>query len=307
MLRRVITVVFVPHNRGASKSLRISVPVVWLTLALLVGFCITLVLFLLDYRHKRAELAEFENLHRIVRERDVEINSLKERLALLKGNFQRLIKFDVELKAVANLDKSDDGTGGGVGGPVDVGRPITSITSRQRSDELIDKIRSEVEQMRMEVAIRQESFKDLNEYLDKQSYRRAATPSIWPARGTITSPFGVRNDPFREGRMERHTGIDISSRRGEPVRATADGVVKYAGWKDGYGKAVYIDHGYGYETRYAHNDRIVVNKWQKVKRGDIIAYVGSTGRSTGSHLHYEVLINSGRDYEPVNPYFFLLD
>ena len=307
MLKRAITVVLVPHNQGGTKSLKIPVSVVLLSFLVLLGFCTTIILFFLDYKQKRLELAEFENLDRIVMEQNSHLALLREKLGNLKGGLQGLAKIDVELKEATNI--YNHGIRGGVGGSLDVGRSITPTIDCQRSNELIDRIRFEVEQMQMEIAARQDSFKDLDEYLDKQSHRRAATPSIWPIRGSITSRFGMRKDPFQKGKqkMEMHTGIDISARRGTPIWASADGVIKFAGWKGDYGKVVYIDHGYGYETRYAHNSKLTVEKWQRVKRGDIIAYVGNTGRSSGIHLHYEILLNDGRYQKPINPYLFLLN
>lgn len=126
-------------------------------------------------------------------------------------------------------------------------------------------------------------------------------PSIQPiANFTFTSAFGVRSDPFR-GAAAMHAGIDLASPTGTPIYATADGVVDRAEWFGGYGNMVEIDHGKGIATRYGHMSRISARDGQRVKRGDLIGYVGSTGRSTGSHLHYEVRI----DGRAVNPLPFL--
>lgn len=130
------------------------------------------------------------------------------------------------------------------------------------------------------------------------------TPTIYPlvTKGYITSYFGYRRDPVTGRIGAYHEGIDIAVRMGTPVRATADGTVTRAGRYGSYGLLVEIQHGsYGYKTRYAHNSKILVTPGQKVKKGDIIAYVGSTGKSTGPHLHYEVLYNN----KPVNPQNYL--
>jgi murein DD-endopeptidase MepM/ murein hydrolase activator NlpD len=123
-----------------------------------------------------------------------------------------------------------------------------------------------------------------------------ATPSIWPALGWLTSGFGLRADPFN-GRADTHTGLDISADRGDRVYATASGIVERAGWAGEYGNLVVVSHAFGLSTRYAHLSRVAVSAGATVKRGDIIGYVGATGRATSSHLHYEVWAN-GR---PVNP------
>lgn len=126
-------------------------------------------------------------------------------------------------------------------------------------------------------------------------------PSIQPiANFTFTSAFGIRSDPFR-GSAAMHAGIDLSSPAGTPIYATADGVINRAEWFGGYGNMVEIDHGKGIATRYGHMSRIAARPGSAVKRGDLIGYVGSTGRSTGNHLHYEVRI----DGHAVNPMPFL--
>ena len=122
------------------------------------------------------------------------------------------------------------------------------------------------------------------------------TPSIWPAAGYVSSPYGLRFNG-----TEFHQGIDIAADMGAPIVATADGVVTAAGWNGGYGNMVDIDHGSGVSTRYGHASAVVVTAGQRVRRGQIIAYVGSTGHSTGPHLHYEVRLSG----QPVNPSSYL--
>ncbi|QJW45702.1 M23 family metallopeptidase [bacterium BFN5] len=129
----------------------------------------------------------------------------------------------------------------------------------------------------------------------------AATPSIWPTTGSISSGFGWRNAPM-EGASETHQGIDIASNMGVPVVATADGTVVKSGWAAGYGNIVQIDHGNGIETIYGHNSQLAVTTGQSVKKGQLIAYVGSTGVSTGPHVHYEVRVN----HSAVDPMKFLV-
>lgn len=125
-------------------------------------------------------------------------------------------------------------------------------------------------------------------------------PGVWPVNGRLMGGFGERNDPFSgEGAM--HTGVDISAPTGTPVHVAADGVVIHAGWNGGYGRCVIVDHGNNYQTWYAHLSRMDVIEGQEIRQGDVLGAVGTTGRSTGSHLHYEVRIGS----TPVNPYRFL--
>jgi murein DD-endopeptidase MepM/ murein hydrolase activator NlpD len=137
--------------------------------------------------------------------------------------------------------------------------------------------------------------------LDQLQQGVMAVPSQRPVRNIVfSSPFGVRSDPFR-GSAAMHSGIDLAGPMGSPIYATADGVVSRAGWANGYGNLVELEHGKGIETRYGHLSKILVRPGQRVKRGDLIAKMGSTGRSTGSHLHYEVRL----DGHAVNPLPFL--
>jgi murein DD-endopeptidase MepM/ murein hydrolase activator NlpD len=130
----------------------------------------------------------------------------------------------------------------------------------------------------------------------------AATPTIWPAQGWLTDAFGRRSDPFT-GEQEFHSGLDISTERGQSVYATADGTVQSAGPAGAYGNMITVDHGFGLVTRYAHLQAFKVAAGDTVHRGQVIGLVGSTGRSTGDHVHYEVLANG----QTLNPLRFLLD
>ncbi len=127
-----------------------------------------------------------------------------------------------------------------------------------------------------------------------------AKPGGWPIKGWLTSTFGMRKSPFT-GKRKMHEGYDIAARTGTPIYATADGVVSKSETVPGYGKLVVIEHGYGYRTYYGHNSKNLVRAGQRVVRGQQIAKVGNTGRSTGSHVHYEIRRNG----VPVNPKNFL--
>lgn len=133
--------------------------------------------------------------------------------------------------------------------------------------------------------------------VDKRNALAAATPSIWPAHGWLSSRSGMRADPFT-GEPDSHPGLDISADAGTPVYATADGTVSHAGYQGGYGNLIVLDHGFGLETRYGHLSRYQVKAGTHVKRGDLIGRVGATGRATGPHLHYEVRVN-GRVLNPL--------
>jgi murein DD-endopeptidase MepM/ murein hydrolase activator NlpD len=135
----------------------------------------------------------------------------------------------------------------------------------------------------------------------KAATASANIPSIWPVSGILRGGVGVRRNPFGGSSLEVHKGQDISAPTGTPVNVTADGVVVRAEWIKGYGNGIYVDHGNGISTRYGHLSRIDVVVGQTVKRGEHLGLVGSTGRSTGPHLHYEVRING----EAVSPLTYL--
>jgi len=142
---------------------------------------------------------------------------------------------------------------------------------------------------------------------DMQAYeavlrKRGYTPTIWPVDGKLEGGFGGRRNPFGGPGYEFHTGQDIEAPLGAPVVAGASGKISFVGWQNGYGQLVVVDHGGGLTTRYGHLSHIDVDAGQQVSRGQLVGKVGSTGRSTGPHLHYEVRINDA----PVNPLEYLL-
>ena len=142
---------------------------------------------------------------------------------------------------------------------------------------------------------------DLKEY-EAVLRERGYTPTIWPVSGTLEGGFGGRRNPFGGAGFEFHSGQDIEADWGAPVISGASGRVTFVGWQNGYGQLVVVDHGGGLTTRYAHLSHIDVEMDQVVSRGQLVGKVGSTGRSTGPHLHYEVRIND----QPVNPLPYLL-
>ena len=146
------------------------------------------------------------------------------------------------------------------------------------------------------------SVGDIDNLLSRKKYFFRYTPSIYPTDGWVTSYYGPRKSHYAK-RIKMHEGIDIGAPSGFPINATADGVISYAGKKPGFGNFIKIKHGYGIETIYAHAKKLFVKSGQKIKRGQKIASVGSTGYSTGPHVHYEVRVNA----VPVDPLYFILN
>ena len=172
--------------------------------------------------------------------------------------------------------------------------------------EILTKTLAEIEKLEKETYVQSKSYDELIRMLENKEEMLACIPAIQPVANKelkrIASGFGVRIDPvYKTPKM--HTGLDFTAETGTPVHATGDGEVEISGPEgDGYGNKVLINHGWGYQTLYAHNSKILVRRGQKVKRGQIVALVGNTGKSTGPHCHYEVWKN-GVKIDPVN-YFF---
>lgn len=185
-----------------------------------------------------------------------------------------------------------------VGGPnasdlSDFRRFLSSKASEIRETSLNNSIFRMQEESRRRLS----SYAEVTWYITNRHNASKATPAIWPVSGRITSYYGYRIAPLRIA-SEYHTGIDIAAEPGAPVYATADGVVRYSGWANGYGLSMVLDHGFAYSTLYGHFSELVVKEGTQVKRGQMVGRVGSTGTSTGPHLHYEVWLD-GMSKNPV--------
>lgn len=160
-----------------------------------------------------------------------------------------------------------------------------------------DEFKSYVDRMENTARMRLASFQEIAWYFANRREGLNSTPSIRPSSAPISSGFGYRLDPFGHRSTKRHNGVDFAGKPDSPIVVTADGVVRHAGWVPSYGQTILVDHGFGYSTLYAHTTGIQVKAGDVVKRGDKIATMGSSGRSTGTHLHYEVW----KDGQAVNP------
>ena len=214
---------------------------------------------------------------------------------------------DKQLRILLGMGERDEilKSDTGLGGPSAAERIGLSrlLTNPSRISQ--PKIRRSAEHLREESRRRLSSYQEIAWYLANQRNLRDSTPTIYPADGRITSGFGYRFSPFqrRTGlhRGQFHEGVDLANKPDTPIAASADGKVRYAGWRGGFGMVVLIDHGFGYSTLYGHTSKVVVKPGDEIVRGQLIAYMGTTGRSTGSHLHYEVW----RHGKPVNPLKYL--
>lgn len=226
-----------------------------------------------------------------------QLEMMKDKTSSLQEKMDKLDSLDQELRQMVKGAGSGDSPKGD-GGVADKQKKSPDISKANYNDLLHTTSRMETK-----VNARVISFITLKTVLSDtageqvrqmqqvhKKYESSTYPSIWPVNGTITSNFGYRGNPIGGG-TGFHEGLDIAVEYGTPVRATASGTVSMAGWVGGYGNLVEIDHGGGFVTRYGHNSMLLVIQGQAVKTGDIISLAGSTGNSTGPHVHYEVRVN----------------
>ncbi len=290
MTRKQHTIIVVPHARARFRQFQVTSRLLWsvataVSLSLVLGVVFG-VLWLQSVRKNRevtSLVAENQDLRGRTKSLNAKLESLEKVLAEFEERTRRL-------SIVAGLSGSPDPGTGGVGGltalPADDVRHTEAVLEEaSRRGLLLSGRLGEVESR-----------------LTLQADQLALTPTLAPALGVLTAGFGLRADPFT-GRPDFHAGIDISSPKGSRIVAPASGTVVRVGWDQGYGRVVEIAHGFGVRTLFAHLEAPRVAEGQRVRRGDLVGIVGSTGRSTGPHLHYEVQVAG----KPVDPLDYVLN
>lgn len=239
-----------------------------------------------------------------------QLRLVQEKISYISETLERVERFDAKLRVITQLNDPERNLAiGPVNAPPGVREeePVGGVATMSdeaglpAGDELA-LLSAQLENLSTEAESQEASLHDLGSYFEDQKELLASTPSIWPARGWVTSDFGMRLDPYTAERV-MHKGLDIASLPGTPVFSPADGVVVFNGTEGGYGKVVVLDHGFGVKTRFAHLMDTYVHIGDSIKRGQKIAAVGNTGRSTGPHVHYEVRVNG----LPENPRKFILE
>jgi len=287
-LKQQHTIIVVPHARAKFRKWRfttLQASLVLGALALLtIGGLIATISFFattIDRRQLANLEQENEQLRQVNHGFEQSIRELEDQLE----DYQKSIR---ELAIVAGLTVLPQSGETGIGG----------LAPAPAGDFLAGELRS----VEVRVDGLRQGIEALQQKLAERTLRIAATPAIAPVKGLISSGFGYRRDPFTKKRAF-HNGLDIIAPRGREVRATGEGIVTRAMRTGALGNAVYVSHGYGITTRYGHLSRIAVKPGQTVARGDVIGYVGNSGRSTGNHLHYEVRV----DGKPVDPRAYILN
>ncbi|HYB74552.1 MAG TPA: M23 family metallopeptidase [Candidatus Sulfotelmatobacter sp.] len=288
MAKKFYTVLVLPDATSRARKFHISKTAITVVSSVLAVAFVAFGFFIHQYINLNVRLLELARLRREVQSHD----AMVDRLFQVEKELVQLRELDGRLRLVAGLNPAAGEEAGakalGMGGlQANVGKALDEAI---RGDKLsvMERMSQELDQLAREMAQRMSSLTELRGHLEERRSAIAATPTIWPVRGLVTSGFGYRQSPFT-GSRELHDGLDISAPHGTPVQATADGMVAYAGpLAGGYGNVVYLDHGHGFFTFYGHNSQNLVRTGARVRRGQIIAQVGNTGMSTGSHVHYSV-------------------
>lgn len=276
-----VSLFIVPHN--GLPSFRINLPILVLFFLVVSWTGVTIWAGYVAGRHFDYHVTKMDN--RILRAK-MDYVSLQVEKGLAYLEMTR--KTDRQLRKMIGMGRDDSDVRGAVGGPAPADiTDFRKLLADKASGERETSLNGALLRMQEESRRRLTSYAEITWYITNKHNNARATPSIWPAEGRITSPYGYRIAPLRLA-SEYHSGIDIANEPGTPVRATADGVVRYAGWANGYGISMVIDHGFGYSTLYGHLSELSVKEGAQVRRGHLVGRMGSTGTSTGPHVHYEV-------------------
>jgi murein DD-endopeptidase MepM/ murein hydrolase activator NlpD len=290
------------QKTSKTRHLRIHKKTFKIGLYLLAFGLLSTIFFFCDYIQVRKKTFELNHLRFETQEQRSKIHFFSSKIEDLEGQLSKLKDFDKKIRIIANLEKGHETTSFmGMGGPSpsDVREKLKGEKDEKG---LVQQMRTDIERLKSEAASREESLSELERLLQTKRDVLVSTPSIWPVQGWVTSGFGFRANPFT-GLTQMHEGMDISNRIGTLIVATADGIISDIGSDWAHGRILVISHGFGMMTRYSHLNKVLVRVGQKVKRGDKIAEVGMSGKTTGPHLHYEIKLNS----IPVNPMRYILN
>lgn len=283
---------------GTDKVKRLTIPS-WLPKAILIAIALIFLSVVLAFNNiyssyedlkemYNVKTTEIDELKRQNEDKNAQISNLKaqtnmlyEKSAEIDNKLAEIDKLQRQLEKMAGIQSTSRGEG------IAKYNKLQAEDSVDRLQVLMYTLDSKEKELQNFIADMEERF----EYLE-------AVPDLWPTSGRVTSRFGTRKDPFYKG-TAYHEGIDIANSVGTDIVASAKGTVIFAGYKRGYGKVIIINHGNGYETLYGHNSKLLVSAGDKVEKGQVIAKMGNTGRSTGSHLHFEVR-KDGKLLNPLN-------
>lgn len=301
MQKKYYTIVVFPEITGKPRRFRFPK-------FLFKGFIVVSVLLIsasVFFTHRYSvvskEAREVTKLRTETISQKLQIQKFVKQVQEFKQQMAHLEKFDRKLRTATALGKPEETIpkNWGIGGVSEENLNGVKLSTNATA---FERLSADLEQLKDQADLQEISFFQLDQFFKDRRSLLSSTPSIWPTKGWVTSGFGYRRSPYT-GVREMHEGLDIAARRHSKVIAPADGIVIRSGRDYGLGVLVEIDHGYGVISRYGHNSKNIVKVGDPVKRGQIIAYIGNTGRSTGPHLHYEVLLNG----IPVNPMRYIFE
>ena len=303
MLKKEFTFVVIPP--ATSKVIRLKIPRVLLVggLLLITAFAVVGAASIYRWAALSGELTAYEALKSDYLHQQVSIKKVANQVDRFKDEIDHLREMDYKLRLITDLEVDRPGPSTyGIGGFID-GSDQTLLQQANLSGmDLLGVLNKDLSRLEKLVRYQEESFNSLKAHLADKKDVIERTPYRWPVRGFLSSTYGPRSDPFT-GTQRMHAAIDIVAPKGTPIKSPADGIVTYSGVDPSLGNMLVLDHGYGVITRYGHNNANLVREGQRVKRGDTVATVGSTGRSTGPHLHYEVRVND----VAINPLKIIID
>lgn len=292
-----ITLIFLPHSSLRPLQFHLYLPSllsIILILFVVLGWSLYVNSSYLCYRYLSHCNEQLKTKAVYIKDEVKRINSLVQKVSTLERSLISMLEMGDRHAIITSSEKGR----GGLNSDDNIGlsRVIRSDIEELREEdiyssfiELRDKVKSQIDK-----------YEKISDYIKKQKDIYEATPNGYPTNGSISSPFGYRNDPF-SGEHEFHTGVDIANQAGTPAYATANGVVALEGHHAKLGNFIVLEHGYAFTTVYGHNKKNLVKCGDYIRRGQIIAYMGQTGSTTGPHVHYEVWKNK----RPVNPATFL--
>ncbi|RKX23784.1 MAG: hypothetical protein DRP45_09695 [Candidatus Zixiibacteriota bacterium] len=297
MFSRKLTFILIPDSQGVSKQISVYAWLLWAGVISLSVLLLAVFFFassFVDHHVDKSEMARLEAENKQLADK---FENLRWSLAEANSRWGELVQKEIAVRTIFDLPEiSLDERQLGVGGP-----EPPSLAAMSQTQLLAYNTEAEVDHLLRLSRFELQKYNEVEKSLTDLKDRLDHTPSIMPARGWFSSGYGNRNDPFT-GRRQFHRGIDIANHPGTPVIAPADGRVKKYGTYGNMGKMLVIDHGYGFVTRYGHLGEIKVKRGQQIKRGDVIATIGNSGKSTGPHLHYEVWRNG----KVMNPNKFII-
>ena len=303
MALKKTTIVFLPDGANTVRQFKIPKLIIYLLSCLFIIVVGTLTWGVFDYYSIKKQTPEYTRLKAENNQQKGQLAALFQKVDQMNNKMVELYEFDHKLKVMVNLETENEDNAHylGMGGsdPTLI-KPEYSIEETHKN--LVRLMHQSLDNLNTEISVRAQEKAELCKFLESQKSMFACTPSIWPAKGWVSSRFGNRISPFTNEK-EFHNGLDISSRKGTVIVAPADGIVASVGKSYGFGNMITINHGYGLKSKYAHLDKVLVKKGEAVKRSQKIALMGNSGRSTGTHLHYEVHLKG----VPVNPIRYILN